>query len=62
MNTSSTSGQDPDRMQRLYFQKKFLSGVSSSRYHIGDKFRMGGGLGFDSYLDWQTMPVFASLS
>jgi len=29
---------------------------------VGDKFRLGGGLGFDSYMDWQTMPVFASLS
>jgi hypothetical protein len=29
---------------------------------VGDKFRLGGGIGFDSYLDWQTMPIFASLS
>jgi hypothetical protein len=29
---------------------------------IGDKFRIGGGIGFDSYYGWQTMPVFASAS
>lgn len=29
---------------------------------IGDKFRVGGGIGFDSYYGWQTMPTFASIS
>lgn len=29
---------------------------------IGEKFRIGGGIGFDSYYDWQTMPIFASTS
>jgi len=29
---------------------------------IGEKFRVGGGLGFDSYYYWQTLPIFASTS
>ena len=29
---------------------------------IGDKFRIGGGIGFDSYYGWQTMPTFGSIS
>jgi len=29
---------------------------------VGEKFRVGGGFGYDSYLSWQTMPIFGSLS
>ena len=29
---------------------------------IGQKFRVGGGVGFDSYYGWQTMPLFGSAS
>lgn len=29
---------------------------------VGDKFRVGGGIGFDSYYSWQTVPFFASAS
>lgn len=39
--------------------------LTSSTVHgvtIGKKFRVGGGMGFDSYYDWQTMPIFASAS
>lgn len=38
---------------------------TSSTVHgitLGKKFRVGGGVGFDSYYDWQTMPVFGSAS
>lgn len=39
--------------------------ISASTVHgatIGEKFRIGGGIGFDSYYNWQTMPIFASAS
>ncbi len=29
---------------------------------LGEKFRIGGGIGFDSYYGWQTMPLFGSAS
>ncbi|HMG90337.1 MAG TPA: hypothetical protein VK589_09755 [Chryseolinea sp.] len=29
---------------------------------VGEKFRVGGGLGFDSYYGWQTVPFFGSIS
>jgi hypothetical protein len=29
---------------------------------VGNKFRLGGGIGFDAYYSWQTVPFFASLS
>lgn len=31
-------------------------------FTIGDRWRLGAGIGLDSYEDWQTIPVFGSLS
>jgi hypothetical protein len=39
--------------------------ITASTVHgvtIGNKFRIGGGIGFDSYYHWETMPLFGSVS
>lgn len=46
-----------DNGKQVSFTSSFTNGVK-----IGRKLRVGAGFGFDSYVDWNIVPVFASAS
>jgi hypothetical protein len=48
---------DCDRGKDFTFSAATVHGVS-----VGNKLRLGVGLGFDSYLNWQTLPLFGQAS
>jgi hypothetical protein len=58
IQTGSLIGcKDCNEGKEVSFTSSIIQGVS-----IGKKLRLGGGVGYDTYVDWQTVPIFVVAS